>query len=110
MVPASCCFKDIQCVINNQTVVESVWPDDCYHKASLQELCRQTFQLFILFQGVEFLQEHSAVMGSVTLAAAVTMVRDIYRGLEEGGIMSGLQTMGSQIPCMDNTRDEISQF
>ena len=37
MVPASCCFKDIQCVINNQTVVESVWPDDCYHKASLHE-------------------------------------------------------------------------
>ena len=35
MVPASCCLTDTQCVINNQTVVESVWPDDCYHKASL---------------------------------------------------------------------------
>ena len=37
-------------------------------------------------QGVEFLQEHSSVMGSVTLAAAVTMVRTMGRG--------GSQTMG----------------
>jgi len=56
LVPASCCLTDTPCVINNQTVVDRVWPDDCYHK------------------GVEFLQEHSSVMGSVTLAAAVTMV------------------------------------
>jgi len=56
LVPASCCITDTACVLDNKTVVGNIWPDDCYHK------------------GVEFLQEHSAVMGSVTLAAAVTMV------------------------------------
>ena len=34
LVPASCCLTDTPCVINNQTVVENVWPDDCYHKVS----------------------------------------------------------------------------
>ena len=29
----------------------------------------------IIIQGVEYLQDHSAIMGSVTLAAAITMVR-----------------------------------
>ena len=96
MVPASCCLTDTQCVVNNQTVVESVWPDDCYHKASLH-VSKGIVKTFHNIQGVEFLQEHSAVMGSVTLAAAVTMVRDMRRGLEEGGIMSGPQTMGSQL-------------
>lgn len=103
-MPASCCLTNTACVINNRTVVESVWPDDCYHKASLQKCTNKGMLILQQFQGVEFLQEHSAVMGSVTLAAAVTMVRGVR------GQMSGTQTMGAQMPCMDNTKDEISQF
>jgi len=56
IVPGSCCKTDMDCVINNQTVVENIWEGDCYHK------------------GMEFLQSHSQVMGGVTLAVAVIMV------------------------------------
>jgi len=56
-VPASCCVSNTNCSSSNPA---SIWPDDCYHK------------------GVEYLQDHSAIMGSVTLAAAITMVFGIF--------------------------------
>jgi len=55
-VPTSCCKLGMACVVNNQTMMENIWPGDCYHK------------------GMEFLQGHSQVMGGVTLAVAVIMV------------------------------------
>jgi len=47
-VPQSCCRPGPQC--------DQIWTADCYVK------------------GMEFLQEHSLIMGSVTLTAAITMV------------------------------------
>jgi len=55
-VPHSCCKEGLACMARNQTLVENIWPGDCYHK------------------GMEFLQGHSQVMGGVTLAVAVIMV------------------------------------
>ena len=58
---------------------------------------------------MEFLQEHSSVMGSVTLAAAVTMVRKMRGGV--GANVTNTNN-GSQkrLVWMENTSDEISQF
>ena len=58
-VPSSCCKEGVACVVSNQTVVENIWPGDCYHK------------------GMEFLQGHSQIMGGVTLAVAVIMVMNL---------------------------------
>ena len=58
-VPSSCCKEGVACMMNNQTMVEKIWPGDCYLK------------------GMEFLNCHSQVMGGVTLAVAVIMVSTI---------------------------------
>ena len=54
MVPQSCCRPGLQC--GPDTVPGNIWTEDCYVK------------------GMQFLQEHSLIMGSVTLTAAITMV------------------------------------
>ena len=70
-VPASCCVSNTNCSSSNPA---SIWPDDCYHKVrQASKFIRQSQHIII--QGVEYLQDHSAIMGSVTLAAAITMVR-----------------------------------
>ena len=70
-VPASCCVSSTNCSSSNPA---SIWPDDCYHKVrQASKFIRQSQHIII--QGVEYLQDHSAIMGSVTLAAAITMVR-----------------------------------
>jgi len=54
-VPQSCCEESLL-----PCTQERIWPGDCYHK------------------GMEFLQDHSRLMGGVTLAVAVTMVFGIF--------------------------------
>lgn len=53
-LPQSCCKPGLQCDPAN--IPGNIWTEDCYVK------------------GMQFLQEHSLIMGSVTLTAAITMV------------------------------------
>jgi len=53
-VPPSCCKPGLPCGPEN--IPDNIWTEDCYVK------------------GMQFLQEHSLIMGSVTLTAAITMV------------------------------------
>ena len=72
-LPQSCCKPGLQCGHDN--IPGNIWTEDCYVKVGRYQHQHSSSHHHIIRQGMQFLQDHSLIMGSVTLTAAITMVR-----------------------------------